>query len=217
MMYSYAKSMAGVLFNIGAVKLGAFRLKLHEKNPQAPLSPIYLNLRSANNPKPGPLGPAEYREIGQLMKQLVLERKLAFDCIAGIPNAGDPFATALSQAYVQDKPVVRLIKTDSDSERSITGIAEGKVDGLHVLLVDDLITQADSKAEAINVLRSAGGIVTDVVVLVDRQQGGTEGLAELNCRLHSIFTLFGLLDIYVDSGKITADKRQEVFDYLAGN
>lgn len=30
------------LFDIGAIKFGSFKLKLHEKNPEAPLSPIYI-------------------------------------------------------------------------------------------------------------------------------------------------------------------------------
>ena len=30
-----------------------FRLKLHERNPSAPLSPFYFSLRAADNPKAG--------------------------------------------------------------------------------------------------------------------------------------------------------------------
>ncbi len=30
-----------------------FKLKLHETNPDEPRSPIFLNIRTPNNPKPG--------------------------------------------------------------------------------------------------------------------------------------------------------------------
>ncbi len=46
------KELADALFNIGAIKFGAFRLKLHEKNPTAPLSPIYVNLRDLRSATP---------------------------------------------------------------------------------------------------------------------------------------------------------------------
>ena len=32
-------------FRAGAIQFGAFRLKLHEDRPDAPLSPLYINLR----------------------------------------------------------------------------------------------------------------------------------------------------------------------------
>ena len=40
------RAFADALLATGAVKFGAFRLKLHEKQPDAPLSPIYVDLRT---------------------------------------------------------------------------------------------------------------------------------------------------------------------------
>lgn len=42
------QKLARALFEAGAVKFGAFRLKSHEKNLNLPLSPIYLELRTAD-------------------------------------------------------------------------------------------------------------------------------------------------------------------------
>ena len=39
------EGLARALFACGAVKFGAFKLKLHQTNPDAPLSPIYFNMR----------------------------------------------------------------------------------------------------------------------------------------------------------------------------
>jgi hypothetical protein len=37
--------LALALFDVGAIKFGDFRLRLHEENPDAPLSPVYLDLK----------------------------------------------------------------------------------------------------------------------------------------------------------------------------
>ena len=39
------RAFADGLLASGAVKFGAFRLKLHETQPDAPLSPMYVDLR----------------------------------------------------------------------------------------------------------------------------------------------------------------------------
>ncbi len=44
-MTATQRAFADALLECGAVKFGAFRLKLHEREPDAPLSPIYVDLR----------------------------------------------------------------------------------------------------------------------------------------------------------------------------
>src|SRR5260370_16747363 len=44
-MTEHQRAFADALLACGAAKFGAFRLKLHEAQPDAPLSPIYLDLR----------------------------------------------------------------------------------------------------------------------------------------------------------------------------
>ena len=51
--------------------------------------------------------------------------------------------------------------------------------GETALVLDDLMTTGASKVEALAPLKDAGLKVTDVVVLVDREQGGKEELAAL--------------------------------------
>ncbi len=56
--------------------------------------------------------------------------------------------------------------------------------GNRVLLVDDLITTGGSLRKAIQAIRAEGGILTNAVVLLDREEGGKEKLAEDNVTLH---------------------------------
>lgn len=95
----------------------------------------------------------------------------------------------------------------------MTPIKEGDV----VLLIDDLITQADSKLGAVNILKSSGLKVHDVVVLVDREQGGAKKLSEAGYKLHAALKFSALLDFYYRAGKIDASKYRESRDYLKAN
>jgi len=66
---------------------GEFVLKLHEHNPSAPLSPIYINLRNL---------PEEVLDhIGKVLAEI--ESQETPDFCAGIPNAGIPIAQAYSK------------------------------------------------------------------------------------------------------------------------
>ena len=83
-----------------------------------------------------------------------------------------------------------------------------------VLLVDDLVTQADSKLEAIRGLEGQGLIVRDVVVLVDREQGGIRQLARVGYRCHAALKLSDILSFYLESRKITKEDFDRSTAYL---
>ncbi len=59
------------------------------------------------------------------------------------------------------------------------------VPGERVVVIDDLATTGGSKFEAIDKLTAAGLEVQDVVVLIDRQSGAAEALAQAGYRLHA--------------------------------
>ena len=86
--------------------------------------------------------------------------------------------------------------------------------GAKVVVVDDLITTAHSKLAAIERLENSGLVVKDVVVLVDRGQGGKEELSGKGYTLHSVVTLQQMLDLYVETSRLTKDEAQKVIDYL---
>lgn len=224
---SAEKSLALGIFDVGAFQdkrqspdgVG-FKLKLHEKQPNAPLSPFYLNLRTPDNPKPGPLTPELVTQIGEVLYSLAYKRGLTFTCVAGLPNAGDPLALAVAEAYSQKYGsatcVIKLKKESTKGQRQITevvGSTFGRV-GDHVLVIDDLITKADTKLEGIAALEQANLKVRDVVVLLDRQQGGSKQLADRGYRLHALFTIEVLLRCYLDEGRITLTLHEEITKYL---
>ena len=205
--------LADYLFEIGAVKFGVFPLKLHETQPDAPLSPIFFNLRTANNPKPGPLDSKALKLIGRVLAKLVVEGSTGgFERIARIPNAGDPIAIALQNTLSDlhlPSPLLWLEKAEESGMRKISGVRQGewynRAD--RVLVVDDLITQAGTKIEAIDVLENiANQAVHDLIVLIDRQQGGRKQVEARGVNVTAAFELDKLLSYYVVKGNIAADK-----------
>ncbi len=211
-MDSFAKMLALSLYDIGSAQFGAFKLKLHEKNPNAPLSPIYLNLRTPDN-KNGPLQPIHVSAVAQCMRRVCEDAGLEFSAVAGVPKAGNPFAHSFVQGT--EHGLIMLNKVEEDGKRRIAEVALGTwPKGATTLVIDDLITQADSKIECIRALEAADMKVKDVVVLVDREQGGREQLAQYGYQLHAVFTLTELLAFYVEQGKISAEKHDEVLAYI---
>lgn len=220
------RSLALDIFDVGAFQDKrqspdgrGFRLKLHEKNPSAPLSPFYLNLRTPDNPKPGPLTPELVEKIGRQLRDLGSGRGLFFNCVAGLPNAGDPLAQSFSAAYGEPSClVIKLRKGGTAEARQITRVVSDKYHtGDTVLVIDDLITAADTKLEGIAALREAGLKVRDVVVVLDREQGGARQLAEKKYKLHTLLTITELLCCLLDEGRIPLMLHYEISRYLGEN
>lgn len=213
------KDVADRIFERGAFKFGAFKLKHHEKNPEAPLSPFYINLRTKDNPtNPGPLTGADCFLIAEAMWSLVKEKELCFSVIAGIPYAGDPIVEAFESMVLFLKTTIKLDKEIGENYRKIIPLEGFDLKlGERTLLIDDLVTKANSKIEAIRAIESLGLTVNDLVVLIDRQQGGRKQLKEAGYNLHSCFTITELLEYYLSKGKISSKKFEECLDYIINN
>ena len=87
--------------------------------------------------------------------------------------------------------------------------------GETVVIIDDLATTGGSKFEAIEKLTSAGLIVKDVVVLIDRQSGAKESLEQAGFAMHAVLTITQLLDYWEKTGKVEKDKIEETRKFLS--
>ncbi len=92
---------------------------------------------------------------------------------------------------------------------------EGRYDpGQRVLVLDDLITGGGSVVQTAEFLREAGLLVSDAVVLVDRQQGGRQRLKQHGVSLVPILSLEIILNYLMSTGSITEDWYQQSLAYL---
>ena len=138
---------------------------------------------------------------------------LKYDLLADIPTAATPLVSSLS-----DRLKVGMITPRTDVKAHGSG---AKVDGLldkdrgkTVVLIDDLVTRADSKLEAAGILTEHGLRVKDIVVLIDREQGGEKQLAAKGFKLHSAFTMNKMLEFYVRARKIDQATYEDVMSRL---
>jgi uridine monophosphate synthetase len=177
--------LADGLLQAGCIKFGQFTLK------SGLVSPIYIDLR-------------QLVSFPRLLEQvagayLPILRKLSFDRLAGLPYAALPIATSI--AIQGDWPLIypRKEAKTYGTKAEIEGIYQP---GEQVVVIDDLATTGGSKVEAIDKLRSAGLAIHEVVVLIDRQSGAKEALAQLGYDLHSVTTLSALLDYYEQGDRV---------------
>jgi uridine monophosphate synthetase len=86
------------------------------------------------------------------------------------------------------------------------------VPGQTVAVIEDLITSGGSVLNAAQQLQNEGLQVRDLLVLIDRQQGGKEALEQAGYRLHAVLTMSDLLTSLhaqglIDSAQVDAVKR----------
>jgi len=186
------------LLSAGCIKFGEFTLKSGLK------SPIYIDLRRI----------IAYPKLLEQVAAAYLPvlRPLSFVRLAGLPYAAIPITTAISLAgnYPMIYPRKELKTYGTKAE------IEGEYHaGETVVVIDDLATTGGSKFEAIEKLTGAGLVVRDVVVLVDRQSGARESLAEAGYAMHAVLTISEMLDHWEKTGKVEKEKIEVVKIFLS--
>ena len=206
-MTATQRAFADALLDCGAVKFGAFRLKLHEREPDAPLSPIYVDLRVLRS------WPDAIDTAVATLAEMISAAQLAFTRYADIPMAATPLV-----AILMHQTRVPMITPREAKTHGIAGTINGDFSiGETALVIDDLVTHADSKLEAIRVLEENGLKVRDVAVLIDREQGAADQLAAAGYTLHAALRLTQLLDYWRDSGAIDQATYDRVRAYQSTN
>jgi uridine monophosphate synthetase len=89
--------------------------------------------------------------------------------------------------------------------------------GQKCVVVEDVITSGQSIFETIIPLRNEGLIVEDVVVLVDREQGGRKFIESQGIRVHSICSISALVTDLLKEMKIEEDMAHKVKEFTKAN
>lgn len=164
------------LHRVGAIKFGEFKLK------SGVISPVYVDLRLM----------VSYPKLLQMISDLMWEKVKGLDCdlLCGVPYTALPVATALSL----DHDIPMVMRRKEAKAYGTKKIIEGAfTPGDRCLIIEDVVTSGMSIFETIRPLEEAGLIVEDIVVFVDREQGGRAKIEEQGYRLHSVLTLSDLL------------------------
>jgi adenine/guanine phosphoribosyltransferase-like PRPP-binding protein len=120
--------------------------------------------------------PRLLKTIARLMEEKVGHTGYTFIC--GALNAKSLLATTLS--LEQDKP---LIMARTENLRGIYKTGEW------VLIVADELSSGNNILETVDKVKSEGLIVQEVVVLLDREQGGVDFLKSKGIKVQSVLTV----------------------------
>jgi len=186
------------LNEIGAVKFGDFVLKSGKH------SPYYLDLRFlASYPKVLNMVADQYGKVLKTLK---------YDLIAGVPYTGIPIATALALKLNEPMLFTRKEIKEHGTGRQIEGVYKK---GQRAVVIDDVISDGASKIETIKPLESEGLRVKDIVVLLDRGQGGPGIMKEKGYRCHCISDIEEVLLVLRRNKKIDDEMVQKSREFIA--
>jgi orotate phosphoribosyltransferase/uridine monophosphate synthetase len=200
--------LAKALWDLGAVQFGDFsvgRTTLH--------SPVYVNLRLLiSNPRALQRAGRVIHGKVHSLQQMLHPRVQPFQRISGIPFGG--LHLGLSYSLASKVPLIYI--HPAKERNGARAFVEGKYErGETVLLVDDLITSGGNVIETATFLRTEAGLkVKDVVVLLDRQEGGEERLRRHGYNLISILGLETMLNYLMASRRIDEHWYRKSIEYV---
>lgn len=181
-------SLAHKLFKLGVVQFLPFSITLHEKYPDAPPSPVYLDFRRVLRDLSAKRNAVDVYE--ELFENFDFDWRK--DLLSPVPTGATPFVSSLQDRLGAGMIMPRKDKKTHGIQTDIDGIVEGD-QGKRVVVVDDTISQAISSLKVVEMVRNNDYVVTDVVCLVDRELFGKEKLVQAGCRVHPAMTLTQLL------------------------
>ncbi|MFB6132511.1 MAG: orotate phosphoribosyltransferase [Halanaeroarchaeum sp.] len=110
--------------------------------------------------------------------------------LAGVALGAVPLVAATSVATGNPYVIARKKQKEYGTANRI----EGRLDeGERVVVLEDIATTGKSALDAVEALRAAGAEVDRVIVVVDRQEGASELLAEHDIHLEALITAEDLL------------------------
>ncbi|QZA59300.1 orotate phosphoribosyltransferase [Candidatus Rhabdochlamydia porcellionis] len=197
MIQLQTKKMILDLFSIGSIQFGSFILK------SGIASPIYIDLRRVIS------FPKLVKEIRDALWQLA--SVLEFSLICGVPYTALPLATAISLEYNVPMLMRRKEIKEYGTRSSIEGIFNKEQ---FCLIIEDVITTGQSILETVVPLQNLGIAVKDICVVLNREQSGVKALQKNGLFVHSLISIYEILEVLYEEKKIEENIFQNVTYFL---
>ncbi len=190
------EEIARLLLKAGSVTL----------SPQAPFtwasgiqSPIYCDNRILLSL------PKIRNEVIADFETLIKKGKIKYDVIAGIATAGIPHAAILADRLKKPLIYVRAQAKQHGKKRQIEGRLEK---GSRVLLIEDLVSTAQSALAAIQALRAEGAVVRHCLAIFSYGLAVSQKAFEkARCQLYTLTNLETLLTAAMRDGWISLEEK----------
>lgn len=170
------------------------------------LSPVYVDNRRL------PYYPGEWREVIAAFQQVIQEKGIHFDVIAGIETAGIPHSAALGFASQKSSVFVRKATKDHGTKKRVEG---GDVRGKTVLLIEDHITTGGSSLSGVEALRAEGATVTHCLAITSYEFAeAVENFQAAEVTLETLTSFSAILQQAEKSKALSTANRELIEDWL---
>ena len=146
-------------------------------------SSYYINCKQVTLRAEGALA------LGRLLLQLLPDRTSA---VAGLTLGADPMVSAVSvvSAY-ENRPVPALIIRKKPKGHGTQAYIEGPslAPESNIVVLEDVVTTGGSALTAVERLQDAGYRVTQILSLVDREQGGGQLYQSKGIKFQALFSI----------------------------
>jgi orotate phosphoribosyltransferase len=201
-MVTAIDKVANALYDSECIKFGSFKIK------SGATSPYYIDMaRLLSKPK----HLCTIAEIAaETIKGIMANDKI--DKLASIELKGALIVPSI--ACKVDLPCVIVRK--EDKAYGVTGRIAGAdvAQGDNILFFDDVVSEGLSKIEGIKPLKQLGAQVKHLMVVVDREQGGTGTLEKAGYKVHALAKISEVVNALLKTGKINSDQAKIVLDYI---
>jgi orotate phosphoribosyltransferase len=190
------------LYRSGCIKFGTFIIK------SGKASPYYIDLARLIS------SPHQLFNIAKIIADEIRNQK-EFNQIKKLASIELKGALILpSIGYHLNLPCVIIRKKDKDygATGRMTGAKIEKGDKL--LFFDDVISEGISKLEGIAPIIEVGGIVSKIMVVVDRQHGGKDKLEKAGFKVCSLTTISEIVKYLLERSRISEIQGKLVLDYV---
>lgn len=195
------KQIGILLVRNESIKFGDYTLTSGKK------SPYYIDLRQTIS------SPITMDWISNSLVRIIMNEigRNRIDKILGVPTAGVPFATMVSQKLALPLIYYRKARKEHGVRKKIEGSLERND---RVLIVDDLITTGESVIEAAEAVREQGAIANELVVLLDREQGGAERLRQAYVEPHILFRVSDAFAWLTEVELLSREEYEKIARYI---
>lgn len=170
------------------------------------ISPVYVDNRKL------PFHTDQWKIVIEGFKDLIKEKNISFDVIAGVEAGGIPHSAALGFSLDMPSVFVRKEAKDHGKKSMVEG---GEVKGKKVVLIEDLVSTGISSLHGVESLRNEGAEVSDCLVIVSYDfTEAKDAFDKANVNMHPLTTFPAILKEAEVMGKLNKTEIEKIKEWF---